>query len=127
MTPSTSESVVPQHNTHPPDDTSPFRVSPGVGNISTPPTEGDANGLAESDTEHFAGQKDITYWQGICLVVSREIGAGIFSTPSIVNGNAGSVGTALLIWFVAGCLSYAGARTPSPVSSRADILCLTQN
>ena len=72
---------------------------------------------AEQSDDRLLERKEITYWQGMCLVISREIGAGIFSTPSIVNANAGSVGTALIIWFTAGCLSYAGACTnPHPLS-----------
>src|ERR1700733_13011258 len=64
---------------------------------------------AQVDNSQPIDGREITYWQGICLVISREIGAGIFSTPSIVDRNAGNVPTALVIWFIAGCLSYAGA------------------
>jgi len=65
-----------------------------------------------ADTNDLPETKEITLWQGICLIVTREIGAGIFSTPSIVNGNSGSVGMSLIIWFISGCLSYAGACKP---------------
>jgi hypothetical protein len=85
---------------------SPVRVASENSFLATPGAEHSGDRLLE--------RKEITYWQGMCLVISREIGAGIFSTPSIVNANAGSVGTALIIWFTAGCLSYAGACTKSP-------------
>jgi len=102
MTPtSNGESVIPVGNTanHPRPE--PFWVS---SEHSFTGTQG-----AEHADDRLLERKEITYWQGMCLVISREIGAGIFSTPSIVNRNAGSVGIALIIWLTAGCLSYAGA------------------
>jgi hypothetical protein len=57
--------------------------------------------------------KTVTYWQGVCLIVSRQIGAGIFSIPAIVNRNAGSVGASFLFWISAGCVAYTGARNIS--------------
>jgi hypothetical protein len=60
--------------------------------------------------------KTVTYWQGVCLIVSRQIGAGIFSIPAIVNRNAGSVGASFLFWIAAGCVAYTGACTISLTS-----------
>jgi len=51
----------------------------------------------------------ISYWQGICLVISRQIGVGIFSTPAVVNRSAGTIGMSLIVWMVTGFLAYAGA------------------
>jgi len=112
MTPSNGERVpgasMPAHPPHS-ERISPFRLSSEYSFVVTPGAGQAGDRLLE--------RKEITYWQGMCLVISREIGAGIFSTPSIVNANAGSVGTALIIWFTAGCLSYAGACTnPHPLS-----------
>jgi hypothetical protein len=107
MTPSNNESLAPggtMTSARRSETISPFRVSSENSFIATMAD-------AEQSDDRLLERKDITYWQGMCLVISREIGAGIFSTPSIVNANAGSVGTALIIWFTAGCLSYAGACT----------------
>ncbi|KAM7201800.1 putative amino acid transporter protein [Rhypophila sp. PSN 637] len=53
--------------------------------------------------------KTLTYMNGLSLIVGLIIGSGIFSSPSQVNGNAGSPGAALIIWVVAGILAWTGA------------------
>lgn len=53
--------------------------------------------------------KTVTYWSGLSLVVGLQIGSGIFSSPALVNRNAGSVGMALVVWVIAGCLAWTGA------------------
>jgi Tryptophan/tyrosine permease family len=68
--------------------------------------------LDETDSHlqtRLEDDKTVTYWQGVCLIVSRQIGAGIFSIPAIVNRNAGSVGASFLFWIAAGCVAYTGA------------------
>jgi hypothetical protein len=55
--------------------------------------------------------KTVTYWSGLSLVVGLQIGSGIFSSPALVNRNAGSVGMSLIIWMVAGLLVWTGAGT----------------
>jgi amino acid transporter len=55
--------------------------------------------------------KTVTYWSGLSLVVGLQIGSGIFSSPALVNRNAGSVGMSLIVWVVAGCLAWTGACT----------------
>src|SRR5579859_6412557 len=55
--------------------------------------------------------KTVTYWSGLSLVVGLQIGSGIFSSPALVNRNAGSVGMSLIVWIVAGCLAWTGACT----------------
>jgi hypothetical protein len=78
---------------------------------STPVAQNNCNCPEPNDNtvQPSLPKKDVTYWQGVCLVISREIGAGIFSTPAIVNGNAGSVGLSLILWTLAGGLAYTGA------------------
>jgi hypothetical protein len=68
-----------------------------------------ARPIANEDSEGIQRAVEVSYWQCICLVISRQVGAGIFSTCSILNGNAGSIGMALILWFIAGCIAYAGA------------------
>ena len=53
--------------------------------------------------------KSLTYLNGLSLVIGLIIGAGIFSSPSQVNANAGSPGAALIAWTVAGALAWTGA------------------
>jgi hypothetical protein len=53
--------------------------------------------------------KTVTYWSGLSLVVGLQIGSGIFSSPALVNRNAGSVGMSLIVWIIAGCLAWTGA------------------
>jgi hypothetical protein len=55
--------------------------------------------------------KTVTYWSGLSLVVGLQIGSGIFSSPALVNRNAGSIGMSLIVWIVAGCLAWTGACT----------------
>lgn len=52
--------------------------------------------------------KALTYVNGLSLVVGLIIGSGIFSSPSQVNGRAGSPGAALIIWATAGVLAWTG-------------------
>ena len=60
--------------------------------------------------------KTVTYWSGLSLVVGLQIGSGIFSSPALVNRNAGSVGMSLIVWIIAGCLAWTGAcTTPQPL------------
>jgi hypothetical protein len=59
-------------------------------------------------------QKQLTYWQGSALIITRSIGSGIFSMVALVNGNSGSMGMSLLIWIITGCIAYCGACPPLP-------------
>ncbi|KAK7204573.1 amino acid permease [Myxozyma melibiosi] len=54
-------------------------------------------------------QKRLGVVNGLGLVIGLQIGSGIFSSPSEVNAHAGSPGTALLVWLVAGLLAWTGA------------------
>ena len=62
-----------------------------------------------SESSRLESVKTVTYWSGVCLVVSQIVGSGIFSAPALVNRNAGSVGMSLVLWIVAGCLAWTGA------------------
>jgi hypothetical protein len=57
--------------------------------------------------------QNVTYLQGVSLVIGRQIGSGIFSAPSLVNRNAGSLGASLVVWFLSGCLAWTGSGTLS--------------
>jgi hypothetical protein len=64
--------------------------------------------LEETNLE---GMKSISYWSGVCLVVGEQVGSGIFSTPALVSSNVRNAGMCLVIWIIAGCLTWTGAGT----------------
>ncbi|KHJ31195.1 putative asc-type amino acid transporter 1 [Erysiphe necator] len=53
--------------------------------------------------------KNITFLNGLSLIIGSVIGSGIFSSPSQVNINTGSAGASLIVWIVAGILAWTGA------------------
>jgi amino acid transporter len=85
--------------------------------------------VSAEDPSHHARLeklKTVTYWTGLSLVVGLQIGSGIFSSPALVNRNAGSVGMSLIVWVVAGCLVWTGAcnlpnRRPLTPASYAEL------
>ena len=54
-------------------------------------------------------RKTLTFINSLSLLLSLQIGAGIFSSPSQVNNHAGSPGAALVVWALAGLLAWTGA------------------
>lgn len=54
-------------------------------------------------------QKTLTFLNGLSLMVGLQIGSGIFSSPSQVNNHVPSPGVSLIVWTVAGLLSWTGA------------------
>ncbi|RPB19179.1 hypothetical protein L211DRAFT_662874 [Terfezia boudieri ATCC MYA-4762] len=54
-------------------------------------------------------RKTLTFTNSLSLLLSLQIGSGIFSSPSQVNNNAGSPGMSLVIWALAGLLAWTGA------------------
>jgi L-type amino acid transporter 9 len=51
----------------------------------------------------------LSWLQACAILVSCQIGSGIFSSPSTVDSNAPSPALALGIWLLAGLVSWAGA------------------
>jgi L-type amino acid transporter 6 len=51
----------------------------------------------------------LTFTNGLALVISLQIGSGIFSVPSQVSAHVPSAGTGLLVWFLGGLLAWTGA------------------
>ncbi|KAF8475822.1 amino acid permease-domain-containing protein [Kalaharituber pfeilii] len=54
-------------------------------------------------------RKTLTFTNSLSLLLSLQIGSGIFSSPSQVNNHAGSPGMALIVWALAGLLAWTGA------------------
>ncbi|KAI9778360.1 MAG: hypothetical protein M1839_008147 [Geoglossum umbratile] len=72
----------------------------------TPTSIGSTGGLGGGSLEK---RKSLSYLNGLSLVVGIIIGSGIFASPSQVNSNAGSPGASLIVWVVAGILTWTGA------------------
>ncbi|OCL02046.1 amino acid transporter [Glonium stellatum] len=53
--------------------------------------------------------RSLTYLNGLALVVGLQIGAGIFSAPSVVRAHVSSPTIALFVWLLAGVLVWTGA------------------
>ncbi|KAJ5987225.1 hypothetical protein N7451_011590 [Penicillium sp. IBT 35674x] len=58
---------------------------------------------------HILQDRRIGLWGAISLIVNKIIGAGIFSTPSTIFQLAGSPGLSLVLWGLAGVISYCGS------------------
>lgn len=53
----------------------------------------------------------------IALVISLQIGSGIFSSPGILSQNCGSPGASLIVWLIAGILAWTGASSFAELGS----------
>lgn len=84
-------------------------------------TIGDWYNLAASRDEQVGGrlekQKKLSFFHGLALVVGLQIGSGIFASPNQVNEHAGSVGSSLIVWLVAGLLAWTGASSFAELGS----------
>lgn len=55
------------------------------------------------------GVKQLTTRHAFAILVTLQIGSGIFASPASVDSNTPSPGAALLVWVLGGLLSWAGA------------------
>jgi len=53
--------------------------------------------------------KSLSYLNCLALVVSIQIGSGVFSSPAVVSNHVPSAGAGILVWVFAGALVWAGA------------------
>lgn len=56
-----------------------------------------------------ASTKQLTTRHAFAILVSLQIGSGVFSSPAQIDSNVPSPGAALLVWVLGGLLSWAGA------------------
>ncbi|EJU05603.1 L-methionine transporter [Dacryopinax primogenitus] len=61
------------------------------------------------DEKEVVGERTIGLFHAIALVVSLQIGSGIFSSPGVVFANVGSVGASMIVWLLSGILAWTGA------------------
>jgi L-type amino acid transporter 9 len=68
-------------------------------------------GLAASTSSGETQQdsKQLTTRHAFAVLVTLQIGSGIFASPAQVDSNVPSPGAALLVWVLGGLLSWAGA------------------
>ena len=74
----------------------------GAGSLHLPSPE-------HLDTGRLKQSRSLTYFNGLAIVISLQVGAGIFSTPAAVRTNVSSPTAALLVWILAGILVWMGA------------------
>ncbi|KAG9292308.1 hypothetical protein G9A89_009120 [Geosiphon pyriformis] len=65
--------------------------------------------LTETQRRPTHLEKEVTFWNGVSLVVGLMIGSGIFASPGPVAQHAGSVGMSLVVWVACGLLACTGA------------------
>jgi basic amino acid/polyamine antiporter, APA family len=70
-----------------------------------------ATDQASSPSKHDVPARTLSVWDATMITVGIVIGAGIFQTPSLVAGIAGSPGWMLAAWVLGGILSFIGALT----------------
>ncbi|CAG8658258.1 10508_t:CDS:2, partial [Dentiscutata heterogama] len=66
-------------------------------------------------------EKEVTFFNGLNLVIGTIIGAGIFASPGPVVLHAGSVGMSLVVWLICGLLACTGALTYAELGSEIPI------
>lgn len=60
----------------------------------------------------------IGFLDGMGLVLGLQIGSGIFTTPGVVYGHCKSSISSLIVWFIAGLLTWSGAASYSELGTR---------
>jgi solute carrier family 7 (L-type amino acid transporter), member 6 len=76
--------------------------------------DGDDDFLDELSPEHLETglpnpPRSLTYINGLAIIISLQVGAGIFSAPAAVRTNVSTSTAALLVWILAGILVWTGA------------------
>ncbi|KAF2267835.1 amino acid transporter [Lojkania enalia] len=66
-------------------------------------------GASASSSRADQPAKQLSTRHAFAVLVSLQIGSGIFASPAQVDSNAPSPGAALLVWVLGGILSWAGA------------------
>lgn len=56
-----------------------------------------------------APKKSLSVVNGIALIISLQVGSGIFSSPGIIAHNTASPGASLIVWLASGLLAWTGA------------------
>ncbi|KAF8334270.1 L-methionine transporter [Cantharellus anzutake] len=62
-------------------------------------------------------EKTVGYLSGVALIISLQIGSGIFSSPGVVLADVKSVGASILVWIIGGLLAWTGASSYAELGS----------
>jgi basic amino acid/polyamine antiporter, APA family len=62
-------------------------------------------------------REELGFWDAVSLIVGVVIGAGIYETAPLVLANVPNAGAGLLLWFLGGALSLAGAACYAELAS----------
>ncbi len=73
--------------------------------------------LTETQRRPTNLEKEVTFFNGLTLVVGLMIGSGIFASPGPVALHAGSVGMSLVVWIICGLLACTGALSYAELGS----------
>ncbi|OAG06374.1 amino acid transporter [Paraphaeosphaeria sporulosa] len=93
----------------------PERDGNDAGHLLNKPSSSETQPLLDprtSTASHHSGEsatKQLTARHAFAVLVTLQIGSGIFASPSQVDSNVPSPGAALLVWALGGLLSWAGA------------------
>ena len=83
--------------------------------VPTKPSDSETQPLLDRSTSSAShaskgtSDKQLTTRHAFSILVTLQIGSGIFASPSQVDSNVPSPGAALLVWVLGGLLSWAGA------------------
>jgi L-type amino acid transporter 9 len=84
------------------------QIAPKASNVDeTEPLLQRQASVASSNTQPLS--KQLTARHAFAVLVTLQIGSGIFASPAQVDSNVPSPGAALLVWVLGGLLSWAGA------------------
>ncbi|CAN9125088.1 unnamed protein product [Alternaria alternata] len=75
--------------------------------ITTSSDSGDSGSLEDQHPPSTASR--LTFYDAFTLLVSLQVGSGVFSSPSQVNNHSPSPGASLIIWAICGAVAWAGA------------------
>jgi L-type amino acid transporter 9 len=80
--------------------------------VTPKPADGETEPLLRRTSIHSQASslsKQLTTRHAFSILVTLQIGSGIFASPAQVDSNVPSPGAALLVWVLGGLLSWAGA------------------
>jgi hypothetical protein len=73
------------------------------------PYDSAAEGSVQDElTYQFDDSRKLGITSSVFVILNKMIGTGIFSTPSGIFANTGSVGVSLFLWVIGGLLTFAG-------------------
>ena len=69
----------------------------------------DDHAVEHANRSSPTSKANLTFINGLALVISLQIGSGIFSAPSVTANHVPSPGIGILVWLCGGLLVWTGA------------------